>query len=74
MPSAGIFSPGPHDEEVADLDTAVGNGQVGERADRLPSTATSASLEEAAEEDERRDHTCDLEVRVRAADEDEPNG
>ena len=48
--------------------------ELEQRADRIARAAPGARLEVAAEEDQRRDHCCDLEVRVGVETADEHDG
>ncbi len=85
MPSVGIFSPGRTTIRSPGTTCSIGTetstpsrssarllrSQLEQHANRLARAALGARLEVAAEEDQRRDHRGDLEVRVRvdAADE-----
>ena len=87
VPSVATFSPGPHDELVADDELVDGDAQlardprlrvdaqdghvlgaeVEQRAQGVLAGVLGARLEEAADEQERRDDRGDLEVEVHAA-------
>ena len=77
MPSVAIFSPGPHDEAIADLQLAdrdaplapvrvehrdVLGSELEQRRERGAGAALRARLEVAAGQDQRRDDGGDLEI------------
>ena len=68
MPSVAILSPGLTTNTSPTSMPRSGTEQVRERSERLARAAARPRLEEAAEEDEGRDHARDLEIGVRVLD------